>query len=452
MVDEHVYSVAGSKATPANPIDLASAGLRERSDLQEWVLAQPEILGPGVKIISFEFDRWESNGGERHLNRLDVLGLDTDGRLVLVELKRDRAPDSIQLQAINYAALASRFTADDVVASYLKHRRRTMPETAEETARDELSDHAGELDPEVLRQPRIVLVAGSFSPVTTATVVWLVDQGLDITLQRVQAYQLGSGEVIVTVSQLFPVQEVEDFMVSPMRAEARAVRERRAGGREKSTVLKLVETGALPTGTALTLVPTTELTAEARAQIVDWIAEDPRRGQATWTNDRAKPLVWAGDGKAYRPTPIVRTVVNESTGIDRGFAGPRWWQTADGRTLPEIAGAVSLAFDWSVLHELLMRVPGGRWVTYGDLAAIIGTAAQPLGGHVATCRSCTNAHRILGSDGTPSASFAWSDSERVDSQRGVLEAEGVTFVNGRAEPRQRMTSAELAHELGVAGF
>jgi RecB family endonuclease NucS len=39
-------------------------------------------------------------------DRLDVLGLDRGGRLVVVELQRDRAPDTVTMQAINYAATA----------------------------------------------------------------------------------------------------------------------------------------------------------------------------------------------------------------------------------------------------------------------------------------------------------------------------------------------------------
>jgi hypothetical protein len=69
--------VTESAATPAQPIALAEAGLRERSDLQEWVLAHPEILGAGVLVVTFEFDRWQGSGGARERDRLDVLGAPT---------------------------------------------------------------------------------------------------------------------------------------------------------------------------------------------------------------------------------------------------------------------------------------------------------------------------------------------------------------------------------------
>jgi hypothetical protein len=186
-VTERLFTVLGSAAIPAVPISLAEAGLRERSDLQEWVLNHPEILGPGIMIVTFEFDRWWAAGGDRERDRLDVLGLDTDGRLVVAELKRDRAPDTVEMQAIKYAAMASRFTEETLVDQHARFLQRTDREVTAEAARQLLIEHAGDLDPEQLRRPRVVLVAGSFPSVTTATTVWLTEMGLDITLQRVQA-------------------------------------------------------------------------------------------------------------------------------------------------------------------------------------------------------------------------------------------------------------------------
>lgn len=72
---------------------LESAGLRERDDLQRWVAERPEIVGPGLLVVTTEFDRWELRE-RRVLDRLDVLFLDTGGSLVVGELKRDWASDT----------------------------------------------------------------------------------------------------------------------------------------------------------------------------------------------------------------------------------------------------------------------------------------------------------------------------------------------------------------------
>jgi hypothetical protein len=216
--DELVFTVAGSTATPAQPITLAEAGLTERSHLQEWVTAHPEILGEGIMVVTLEFDRWRTAAGAPERDRLDILGLDRDGRLVVAELKRGIAPDTVEMQALKYAALASRFTPETLATEHAKYLTRQAQPTDDDAALDLLESHSENgLLPENLAKPRIVLLASSFPAVVTATAVWLSEMSLDITLIRFQAYRAG-GQILVTASQLYPVPDVEDFTVAPARS------------------------------------------------------------------------------------------------------------------------------------------------------------------------------------------------------------------------------------------
>jgi hypothetical protein len=75
-----------------------------------------------------------------------------------------------------------------------------------EEALERLKTHTDySVDDATLRRPRIVLVAGSFPPIVTATAVWLGEMGVSFTLVRVQAYRLTEGERLVSVSQLYRV-------------------------------------------------------------------------------------------------------------------------------------------------------------------------------------------------------------------------------------------------------
>jgi len=219
--DEVVFAVSGSNAVAAEPISLEDAGLREREHLQEWVLDHPEILGPDVMVVTFEFDYWSSASGPQK-DRLDVLGLGKDGRLVVAELKRGSAPDTVDMQALKYAAMASRFRPGLLAEYHAKFSRRDVvagrlrePLTdAEALAKLETHSDAG-LVPDLLTNPRIVLLAGAFPPSVTATAVWLNERGIDLTLVRYQAYRTSADHIVLTVSQLYPVRQVADFEIAP---------------------------------------------------------------------------------------------------------------------------------------------------------------------------------------------------------------------------------------------
>ncbi|MER7333516.1 MULTISPECIES: DUF262 domain-containing protein [unclassified Micromonospora] len=104
---------------------------------------------------------------------------------------------------------------------------------------------------------------------------------------------------------------------------------------------------------------------------------------------------------------------------------------------------------WDVMNKALAELPAGSWTTYGDLAALIGTAPVPVGARLAN-HPTPNAHRVLQAEGTPSPGFRWLDPHRTDDPRDLLRAEGVTFDEyGRADKAQRIGIEELAQLAGV---
>lgn len=98
---------------------------------------------------------------------------------------------------------------------------------------------------------------------------------------------------------------------------------------------------------------------------------------------------------------------------------------------------------WQSMHRLLVLLPAGHWTTYGDLAKVLGTAAQPLGNRLATVPA-PNAHRVLTAQGEISASFRWIEPNRKDDPRQILEQEGIRFSSGRAASGQRLSIEALA--------
>ena len=131
MANELLFTVVDKTPVPATPVELADVGLKERGDVEEWVIKHPAILGPDVAIVTSEFAGWASKKGENDLDRLDILGLASDGRLVLAELERGKAAATIHMQALNYAARASLFTVAQLA---IVHQRFLIKQGVKATA------------------------------------------------------------------------------------------------------------------------------------------------------------------------------------------------------------------------------------------------------------------------------------------------------------------------------
>ena len=87
------------------------------------------------------------------------------------------------------------------------------------------------------------------------------------------------------------------------------------------------------------------------------------------------------------------------------------------------------------IYALVRRVPAGRVVTYGQVAALAGAprAARAVGQAMRVCPSGVPWHRVVNGRGTISRR---GDGSGALSQRLLLEGEGVRFVRGRIDLRR----------------
>ena len=305
MAEEMLFTVAGSVALPAQMISLQEAGLEQRADLQEWVLANPGHPRPRRQGRHVRVRR--APGGRRRQPRpRSVLGLGADGRLVVAELKSSRSADT-EVTAIKYAAAVSRMLPESLADLYARFQSRRQTPMSPEEALAELQSHAPDLSPQSLRRPRIVLLAREFSAVVSASVVWLSEMGLDIQLIQVSAFrsyiygQAGSSNVpMISVSQIYPVREVEEFTISPERQLAKETAESKRRVQDAALVRRLVKTESVADGTIFTPSPRTDLNFDMRDQLEEWLDRDPARRTAHWQKTTSTPR-WSGTW-TRRPT------------------------------------------------------------------------------------------------------------------------------------------------------
>ena len=183
--------------------------LREREHLQEWLAHTPEALGEELLIIQKEFDGFADTR-----ERLDLLALDKEGRLVVIENKLDDSGRDVVWQALKYAAYCSNLKQKDIVAIYQKYLDRSSEdEDAEAKLRDFLD--VEDLDEIVLNkrnEQRLVLIAANFRKEVTAAVLWLLGHEVLAQCFRVVPYSFGE-EVFIDLQQIIPTPEAADFMI-----------------------------------------------------------------------------------------------------------------------------------------------------------------------------------------------------------------------------------------------
>lgn len=324
MPHEMLLTVDGDVAELATPISLTDAGLLETKHLQQWVIAHPAALGEGAMVVSFEFNKWTTKAGKSVADRLDVLAIDQQGRLVVAELKRDKAPDTVTMQAINYAAMVSRMSLDHLAAIYAAH---LGAGTTAEQALDVLREWAPEVSDETLSPPRIVLLAGEFGPTVTNTALYLVEQGIDLRLVRYQLYRLANQQLALSVSQLIPVPEAEEFMVRPKSSPATQAQTAAVLKKNASIPRRLVEQKIIPEGAQLTIAVPAGAEVDQET-IRAWLNEEPERARVTWRQDPWKPVVWAVDNAPYNLTTLITRILVTATGEPPTLKvwGPNWYR------------------------------------------------------------------------------------------------------------------------------
>jgi hypothetical protein len=199
-------------------MSFSDIGIKERQDLERWIIAHPELLGEELLIITSEFDRFDKSN-----RRLDILALDSEGVLVVIELKLDASRSLADQQAIRYAAFCSTMIMENLVRLFAVFKG-----VSEEEASQKICEFL-ELDdlPELNNRPRIILAAGSFNDQElTSCVLWLRNFGIDISCVELTPYQLkDSSQIILVPRIIIPLPEAKDIQIKAERKEVHQVQQ-----------------------------------------------------------------------------------------------------------------------------------------------------------------------------------------------------------------------------------
>lgn len=192
--------------------------LREREHLQEWLADMPEALGEELLIIQKEFDGFADTR-----ERLDLLALDKEGRLVIIENKLDDSGRDVVWQAIKYAAYCSNLKKSEIVEIYQKYLDRYANSESATARIIEFLD-VETLEETVLNsgnQQRLIFIAAHFRKEVTATTMWLLAHGIQAQCFKVTPYSFAD-ELFIDLQQIIPTPEAADFMIGMATKETEA--------------------------------------------------------------------------------------------------------------------------------------------------------------------------------------------------------------------------------------
>lgn len=184
-----------SLSTLAKP-SLSELAISERYDLQEFIVNSPKEffgeIGEELFILGKEIVPSPTVG-----DRIDVLGVDPDGSLVIVELKR--GSNKLQmLQAISYAGMIADWTSDDVLS---------LLDPARQAALDDFLSCDAE---QINSSQRVLLIAETYDLALLSAAEWLCGgYGVPIRCCRISmATDATSGAEYLTCATVYPPPEL----------------------------------------------------------------------------------------------------------------------------------------------------------------------------------------------------------------------------------------------------
>ncbi|MFH5803007.1 hypothetical protein [Alienimonas sp. DA493] len=349
-----LYRIADDRFDGLTRTTFAEAGVTERGHLQRFLRERADVFDPDLLLLAEEFSDWADSQ-----RRVDLLGVDRDGTLVVIELKRG-AGEHMELQALRYAAMVSDMTLDRAVRAFAAG----LGPNDEADAREALMTHLeSDREEDFAGDVRIVLASETFETEITTTVLWLNAQGLDLRCVEMTAYDDPSGGVLLDVRQVIPLPSEERYRV---RAKAKRAAERadRAGLTEAEERRRRFWQRVIEHANEREAIPSLFMTKGGTPK-------RPNRGsQLSHKPGTVAGLdCWVGlevDGSsAVYPRAFVSDAADETPAafdqltraadqIEAAFGEPLGWDPKDGKrdcivAGPKVSGSAEVQADWDDL-------------------------------------------------------------------------------------------------------
>jgi hypothetical protein len=179
------------KITEEGPIEVDQTELEQENLLEEhledWIEANHALLGEQLLIIGRQVLIPDVN------DRIDLLGLDPQGNAVIIELKRGKLTDPVDMQALRYASYVSKWSFEDFERQARVYSGRVGD--SEYNFNDEYEGFCAEAGvddvPDINTDQRIVIVGSEVRAKLGSVALWLLEHNVDIKVVEIEMYREG---------------------------------------------------------------------------------------------------------------------------------------------------------------------------------------------------------------------------------------------------------------------
>jgi len=176
-----LWKVNGQDLNRVPSSTLSELGFREQS-LEEWIERRPEFLGEPLLIIGRQV---QIAGFE---NRIDLLAVDREGKLVAIEVKRDTVDVPAEFQALRYVAALANWSYERIKNQAETYHRSRHPDTTQHF--QELVDSFFEFEEEVNlnEDQRIIIVGRNVHERLISVAGWLSSRNVNVKIVEVSLF------------------------------------------------------------------------------------------------------------------------------------------------------------------------------------------------------------------------------------------------------------------------
>jgi len=163
--------------------------------LEDWLASQPDAIQDNLLIIGRQVTT--------ATGPLDLLGVNVDGKPIVVELKRDRAPRLTVAQAIDYGTWIAGQTSEYLAGVATNYLGRPVEEAFQERFGEQFPGFQ-------LESPGILVVASRLDESTERMILYLSKHGLDIDGLVFRYIRLTNGDRILTRISVVSEEDTSD--------------------------------------------------------------------------------------------------------------------------------------------------------------------------------------------------------------------------------------------------